>query len=298
MKKIPLLLVLASLAVAFFVCGQPALAQNSAQSKIPFQIKVMPPRPPEAYPEISIEGATPANLYGLSQTFTAPSPSNNSDGSPIWPCFGSNSTNMDCPTIGNPMITFPSGGVAVGVPFYSWSLANCNQTSTSSPACGQTETWYEDDTPATTTDDLTYSIVVTQIQSSVVKYIADSGTVDFGTNSFGGQTPPAVIIVSGDSGFGTMGVATGPNNGNCVADINYPLATDPPPVGVFVIAANKTCVAPISGVVTLTATTEIATPKYTMQTTKAKCLTTPAPCWTVTYTKKYSISQKWNIYLN
>jgi hypothetical protein len=296
MKKIPLLLVLASLAIAFFVCGQPALAQNNSQSKVPFQIKVMPPRPPEAYPEISIETATPANLYGLSQTFTAPSPSNNSDGSPIWPCFGSNSTNPDCPTIGNPMITFPSGGVAVGSPAYSWSLANCNQTTTSSPACGGTETFYEDDTPATTTDDLLYTLTATQIQGSVVKYILDTGTIDFLTNPFGGNSPPAVIVVSGNTGFGTMGI-TGVNNGNCSGDVNYPSASDPN-TSLFVIAANKTCVAPISGLVTLTATTEIATPHYTKQTLASKCLGVGPPCWTVTYTKKFLVSQKWNIFLN
>jgi len=298
MTKFRVFQVLAFLAVvAFLVCGQSALAQNIAQSKPPFQVKLMPPRPPEAYPEITINTATPANLYGTSQTFAATVfPTVNSDGTDIWPCFGSNSTNPDCPTIGNPSITFPSGGAAVGVPEYSWSLASCNQTSTTVPPCGQTETFYEDDTPATTTDDLTYSLTVTQIQGGVAKYIANSGTVDFLTNPFGGASPPARIIIFGDQGFGTMGVS-GTNNGNCVGNFNYPSATDPN-TSVFVIAAGKTCVAPISGLATLTATTEIATPKYTKQTLASKCLGVGPPCWTVTYTKKYLLTQKWNIFLN
>jgi len=90
--------------------------------------------------------------------------------------------------------TVPDGGVVVGGPAYIWQLNNntfsgngygCNaftngttSTGTYNP-CGQTESWYEDDSNDTSaTDELLYSIVVTQ--GSAI--IADSGEVDFGPN--------------------------------------------------------------------------------------------------------------------
>src|SRR5271169_2326758 len=103
----------------------------------------------------------------------------NADHTDLWPCFGSSSTNPDCPTIGNPSITFPSGAVALGAPAYVWQLNNpgsngygCNSdtngtSTTSYLPCGQTETWYEDDT-GDSTDDLIYSIVVTQGTNTLV----------------------------------------------------------------------------------------------------------------------------------
>ena len=92
----------------------------------------------------------PAGLYP-GWAFFAGSPltsatSQNSDGSDLWPCFGGGATaNVDCPTIGNPSQAFPDNGLVVGVPSYSWSLSACKDTSTATGVCGQTETWYEDD---------------------------------------------------------------------------------------------------------------------------------------------------------
>jgi len=291
--------VLACLAiVAFFACGQVALAQD-AQSKIHYHIKIVP-RTPEAKGEAVSDVVPVANLYPLSAVFTATvfPTDTNADLSDIWPCFGDGSGTGDCPFIGNPQINFPAGGAALGVPAYVWSLANCNETTNTQNPCGQTETFYEDDTAATTTADLTYTLEVTQGTGTGTKVIADSGIVDFGTNPFGGSTPPADVVIFGDQGFGDQGVVAGPNNGNCSANFNYPTPSDPAG-SVFVIAAGKTCVAAVSGLATLTATTEIGTPHYTMHTgTYCTSKGAPTPCWTVTYTSVHKLIQKWNIWLD
>jgi len=265
--------------VCCFVCGQAV-----AQEKHHWQIKVVPraanqgPRP---------QATLADNLYGLSQVFVT-TPAGfplNTDGSELWPCFGdTSSANPDCPSIGNPSQVLPTGGVVLGGPQYVWSLAACDGTNNSGAPCGQTETFYEDDTNDTSpNDDLTYLIVATQVQGGKTVTLADSGTVDFGPNPFGGASPAADVIISGDQTFGSDG-APGKNNGNCEADFNYPSPVLP---GVFVIQANKTCVDPIAGPVTLTATTEVATAVFT----------TKGSVTTVKYTKKFSVAQKWTINL-
>jgi len=278
------------LVVAFCAFAQPALAQSSNH----FQVRALPQAPTTGIKPDSNPPPT-ANLYALNQAFVATFfPTSNSDGTDLWPCFGnSTSPNTDCPSIGNPTVTFPTGGVALGVPAYVWSYANCdapNPQTTYTP-CGQTETWYEDDS-GDSADDLIYQIVATQ----GTKIIADSGIVDFvGANPYGGLTPPADVIIYGDQNYGTLG-ATGQNNGNCDANFNYPVASNMES-GItypYVIAANKTCVDPVPGLATLTATTELATPKYT-KTTKG-CPSGESVCYTVKFTKKYSVTQKWNIW--
>jgi hypothetical protein len=257
-----------------------------------------------------IEGATKPdsnppptkNLYGLGQAFvfspfTQSSSPTNSDGTDLWPCFGNTSSaNVDCPTIGNPTQTFPTGAAALGTPAYVWSFSACDASSSSVGPCGQTNTWYEDDT-LDTTDDLIYSITATQVQSGKTVYVADSGIVDFaGVNPFGGASPAADVVIYGDQNFGTLGV-TGKNNGNCSGNFNYPVASNQES-GItypYVIAAGKTCVDPVPGLVTLTATTELGTPTYT-KTTKG-CPNGETSCYTVKFTKKYSVSQKWTIWL-
>ena len=290
--------------VAFFVCGQLASAQENHHH---FQIK--------AVPRTNSDGAihnpevTPAdNLYGLQAAFTQgyPTIGANSDGSDIWPCFGSSSGNPDCPTIGDPSITFPGGAAALGAPSYVWQLKNtsgsgngygCDSdtngtSSTSYLPCGQPETWYEDDTNDST-DELLYSVVVTQ--GSTV--LADSGEVDFGPNTFGGATPPADVIIYGDQNFGTWpGAGSGENTGNCDADFNYPLTSPANPGATYVVQANKTCGDPVAGAATLEAITEVGTPKYTKETKASVCGSVPAPCYTVKWTKKYSVTQKWTIF--
>jgi hypothetical protein len=290
--------------VVFFVFGQPAFAQENH-----FHIKVIPRVNGDHSADKPAVTLT-KNLYGLQAAFTQgyPTIGVNADESDLWPCFGDTATtNSDCPTIGNPSIAFPTGGVVVGTPAYVWDLNNttgsgngygCNAdtngtTATSYLPCGQTATWYEDDT-GDSTDELLYSIVVTQGANTLV----DSGTVDFGPNIYGGLTPPADIIIYGDQNFGTWpGATTGKNNANCTADYNYPLAAAANPGATYIIQANKTCKDPVAGAATLTATTEVAAPIYKKITTAAGCAPVSAPCYTVTYTKKYSLSQKWTIFL-
>jgi len=275
--------------VAFFACSQLAVAQEKPH----YQIKVLP-RMNSDVPQVN--PGPPANLYGLGQAFTAFALDSNS--ADAWPCFGNTaSPSPDCSTI-------QDGGVVVGIPSYVWSFANCdadtNGTSnTKYVPCGQTETWYEDDSGTGNTFDLTYLLTATQVQSGVTKYLVDSGTVDFGPNPFGGATPPSDVIVFGDQNLGDWpGATSGKNNANCTANVNYPTSSDPA-TGLFIIQANKTCVAPLPGLVTFTAVTTVAQPIYTMHSTVAACGATPPPCWTVTYsaTGKKFVSQKWNVWL-
>jgi hypothetical protein len=285
---------------AFFAFGQQASAQNDAQSKIPFHVRVVPRAAANVGPDVMSLTAPVPNLYPLSAGLTASSNPTyvNTDGTDLWVCLGvlpSGEENPDCSTIGNPSIQFPAGGIVVGVPSYTWSLSNCNATSFSSPPCGQLVTFYEDATNDST-DDLLFTIVVTQGTGESTTWIYDSGTIDFGPNQFIGKIPPSSIVyIFGDTGLGNEGVTTGPNNGNCFASANYPSATDPA-TALFTITANKTCSPVAAGLATFTVTTEIATPHYTKHTTVASCGFTTPPCYTVTYTKKYSITQKWNIW--
>jgi hypothetical protein len=294
-------LVLTALAVvAILVCGQLALAEDAPRPHYRIQFV---PRGAEGIISSDNPLAVTKNLYGLTAAFTATDyPTTNSDGTDIWPCFGGGTNvNPDCPSIGNPTIDFPVGGVALGTPAYVWSLANCNATSTSSPVCGETETFYEDDS-GDTTDQLTYTIIATQGTTEIY----NSGTVVFGPNPFGGLSPAADVIIYGPANFGDQGQTGGANNGDCFADFNYPLTAPTFPGATYVVAANKTCGAAVSGLVTITAITELATPTYTKQTTKAACTpvvngkpgtTVGPPCYTVTFAKKFSATQKWQIFL-
>jgi GH18 family chitinase len=78
----------------------------------------------------------------------------NSDGTELWFCAGNTSTpNPDCPTIGNPQVTFPTGGIVLGLPQYTWSLSACDGGTNGSSLggtptyipCGQMGAFYEDD---------------------------------------------------------------------------------------------------------------------------------------------------------
>jgi len=228
------------------------------------------------------------NLYGLSADFAVtPFPfGQNSDGFDRWPCRGRDSTNPDCPTIGNPSVTFPTGGEVLGSSHYVWSFAACdaNQPQSTYTPCGQTETIYEDDTNDAT-DDLIYTLVVTQVQNGKTVQIANSGITDFaGPNPFG-SLPGFSIVIYGDQNFGTLG-QTGKNNGNCAASYNYPVSW-PTITYPYVVAGNKTCVDPVPGLATITATTEIATPTYKVTGSTA----------TVKFAAKYKLAQKWSIWL-
>ncbi len=131
------------------------------------------------------------------------------------------------------------------------------------------------------TDEILWIAEITQ----GANVIAHTGTQDWGPNIYGTATPPADVLFYQDFNFGTLG-RTGKNNGNCVPNFNYP--TSGPPTSFPVItAAGKTCVDPVAGPATITATTEVATATWTCS--KGVCR--------VKYSKKYWVVQKWNINL-
>jgi hypothetical protein len=293
--------------VALLVCGQAIAADNSHH----YTIKIGPRTTQQDNYELPPANPT-ANLYALAQYFGAtPQPfGTNTDGTELWPCVGTYnsasgtaSENPDCPTIGDPSQGFPFGGIVIGLPAYQFPLAACNATSTSAAACGNIETWYEDDT-GDSTDDLTYAVVVTQGANT----IAASGTIDYGPNALGNNGSLGLQVgLFSDWNVGTQGQTGGINNGPCDGPIWYPLPGPTFPGGPYETPSDKTCVAAVAGAVTITATTELAVPTYTKQTKVSSCTPivngeggTPVgpPCWTVKYTKKYSVMQKWTIWLN
>jgi len=250
----------------------------------------------------------------------------------VWPCFGGGSfgtadSNPDCQYIGSSSsaaaVSLPAETV-VGAPAYTWyltaSTANsqpfgCDATTTGdvNHFCAQAINYYEDDS-GDSTDDLLWSIVVTQ----GTNIIYDSGIQDYGTNPYGGLSPAATIVFYEDLNFGLQG-GTGAlsNDGPCFQSYNYPpnnaggLATYGGEVNtfgaVFGITAGKTCVAPTAGPATVTITTELATPTWTPVTKASKCnattgsVNTSSPyCYTVKYAtpvKANVVSQKFPIWL-
>ena len=304
-------LFVASLAiVAFAVCGQLALAENPHH----WHIKVVPAKHSNLM--VHSDGAPPVGLVGIEAALTTTAV--NAYGADYWPCPGGATTvgsvgNTACPYVlagswvtGSPAFTWPlaftlSGGTITGV--------GCDQATTAEATypCGQTETWYEDDTVSAGGWDLTYLLTAKQ----GANYVADSGVVDFGPNPYYSgatdcPTGPCQIIIYGDQGLGTQGVASGTNNGNCDVNFKYPSQTNPfnfGGLGYFVISQNKHCVDPVA---TTGTTTEIAfesitaleTPHYAVD-SSAACLAAGLtnPCYKVTFTSVHSAAQKWNIWL-
>jgi len=248
--------------------------------------------------------SAPQRIWVPFADFAAFSNATNSDGSFLWPCFGSYEpssgtftgvpANADCPTIGDPSVPFPSGGVVLGNADYLWTVADCNATATSSPDCADQESFITDNTQDIT-DDVWVSIVITQTAGTIY----DSGTEVYGPDIFGQTVAdyPLIWIDYNPQNLGTMGLS-GKNNGNCLADYNYPLPTPAFAPPYYIVSANKTCVAATAGKATVTFTVEYATPVYSAPITKAStCLTTPVPCYTVKHTKVYEASSKFYIWL-
>ncbi len=301
---------------AFFFVGQSAQAQQTHHRQFVVSAEVVN--------DSNAHSATapPPDLYGLQATFTQVNPTigPNADGSDLWPCFGYGTAfgpNTDCPTLGNPSIPFPVGGVVVGVPQYVWKLQNntgygygngdgngngCDAlvNGTTGPLgpnykpCGQIATWYEDDTNDTT-DDLLQRIVVTQGD----RIVYDSGTVDYGPAG-PSVTYPVTVILSTDANFGfwpTAGEGTGPNNGNCSGDSGYPLTAAANPGEVYVLKGGSTCREPVPGLATFTTSTVLATPIYTKQTgTACTSKGVASPCYTVEWNRRSEIRQDFNIF--
>jgi len=109
-------------------------------------------------------------------------------------------------------------------------------------------------------------------------------TVDLGPNQSAGQTPPVDQIIYNPAIFGYGpgdGPGTGPNNGNCAPDFNYPLTSPANPGAEYLVAAGKTCVAPVAGWATITVTTALGAPEYT-KVTGPGCTSNgvASPCYT------------------
>jgi hypothetical protein len=99
-----------------------------------------------------------------------------------------------------------SGGLAIGSPFFTWSLVNCDaKTLSDTDACGQLFWVYEDDTNDTS-DDLTFSMVVTQSKNYILVI-----SVNEGPNPFGAE----LVYVYDAVAFGTIGKHKSPGNGWC-----------------------------------------------------------------------------------
>jgi hypothetical protein len=308
---------LASMATAsVLLCGTQALAQESnhrlvreAQNADHNQTNL---------PRLYMARTSPRpDIYGLQATMTQvfPTIGANADGTDIWPCFGYGTaySNVDCPTVGSPAIPMPVGSIVIGVPQFTWMLANnsgygygggdgngigCDAfaNGTTGPSgkkykpCGQLATWYEDDTNDST-DDLLQHIVITQ-QGRV---IYDSGVVDYGPAG-PTVTYPVSVILNTDANFGYWpGSTIGPNNGNCSASSNYPLSTAAF-TGLYVIGAGSTCQRPSTGTAHVHTVTILATPQY-KKGQGAQCAGGASTCYVVSYAKNYEIPQDFDLFL-
>jgi len=278
--------------LAFAACSQIAFARPRAAATPHSQAQ------PATYPA--------PGLYGVTQAFAGspyPNWTNNTNGVELWPCFGQGGGNGDCPSIGNPTIGFD--GIATGDPYVIWSLAACDGTTngTQNPytwdqgetwnayaingfyvPCGQINIFYQDYTNDTS-DDILWRAQVTQ----GLNVIADTGTQDWGPNGFASINGQLIVFYQ-DFNFGTLG-DTGPNNGNCVPDYNYPNTIPPAPSYPVITAGGHTCVDPVAGPATITVETSVATPTWTCK-DKESVVTCK-----VKYTTVYSLKQEWKIYL-
>jgi len=257
----------------------------------------------------------PARLVPLQAVMTQAYPTigANTDGSDLWPCYGRSTPNLDCPTVGNPMVSLPRGALVTGKPAYSWALENgnifgfglgngigcdayVNGTTGLAPAqykpCAQLTTFFEDGT-GDADDDLLQRVIVTQDDN----VIFDSGIVDFGPA--GPIKYPVDVELYYDVNFGFWpGADNGPNNGNCTPDIAYPLAAAAFPGVIYQVAGGSTCQRPVPGKARVHTETTLATPSY-HQVTGPRCTArnVASPCYVVTWARKHHIVQDWEIFL-
>jgi hypothetical protein len=204
--------------VTFALSGQPALAQSSR-----LHLKVVPGH--QIGDRVPLAGFD--DLFLLGSGFGALPPVDGG-GNDEWPCFsGSSDPNAaDCSQIS-------AGGVVIGTPAYTWSLASCNGNTSASPNCGQLFWFYEDDT-GDSTDNLIVSLTVKQ----GTNFILATGNIDLGPNSF---PPGSIVVIYDDTAFGTLG-ETGKNNGFCAG-------------------SKKTCANPLKGIATVNFTTKVGASK-------------------------------------
>ena len=219
MKKCRLSQVLAALAIVVsFVCGQQAVAQ----SRHHLQARLMP-----GTHQAKVGPSGFDELFQLAAGFGA-LPPKDANGFDEWPCFPNpaDSNYPDCSTIAN-------GGVVIGTPAFTWSLAACDASSPSSTNCGQVFWFYEDDT-GDNSDHLFVSVVVKQ----GLNYILNTGDQDLGPNPF---PIGSLVVISDDAAFGTLG-EPGKGNGYC-------------------FGSKKECSDPLRGIATVTVTTKVGPSK-------------------------------------
>jgi hypothetical protein len=291
------------------LCGLASAAELRQRHMLPSSDAQQAPRAALAAGTIE---TPPARIFALQANLTQvfPTINVNADGSDLWPCLGHATGNPDCPVVGNPSRPLPRGGIVVGFPSNIWSLASgpaavngvgcdalTNGTTGAQPAqyrpCAQLDTWFEDNSNDPT-DDLLQRIIVTQGS----RVIYDSGTVDYGPA--GPITYPVRVLLNYDVNFGFWpGAAVGPNNGNCSADVGYPLSAPAYPGTTYVVAAGQTCEQPIAGKAHFFTVTELATPKYTEASGKVCSASGVAsPCFTVTWTRHDEIHQDFDAFFD
>ena len=234
----------------------------------------------------------------------------NADGTDLWPCVNYQGKNPDCPKVGKPSVMLPNYGIVTGFPAYNWPLQNtpgsgnglgCDALMNGTgplgipyKPCAQITTWFEDGTNDST-DDLLWHVRIEQ--GSTVIY--DSGLQDYGPAG-PAVTYPVDVALDADANFGYWpGAALGPNNGDCGADILYPLQSPAYPGRPYQVATNRSCAEPVAGPAKVYTQTILATPSYT-QVTGSACTSrhVPSPCYTASYATKYEIHQDFDILLH
>jgi hypothetical protein len=209
MKKTCFPHIFACLSITLLFLSLRAVAQDNVSH---VRVQIAPPRHSFASPNNTGDGV----LVPLAAGFAA-LPPQDANGDDEWPCQPNNpdaDNDADCSDIA-------AGGLVIGTPAYTWSLAECNADASTSTNCGQVFWTYEDDT-GDNTDDLVVSIVAKQGTA----YLLDTGNINLGVNT---AAVGSIVVLSHDAAFGTLGAA-GKNNGYCAGSnkvCSNPLPTAP-----------------------------------------------------------------------
>jgi hypothetical protein len=171
--------------VAFGAGGRQALAEAPH-----FHLSVIGHVPAQVSPD----PAAPT-IFQLVTNFGTLAPIDGS-GNDEWPCYTGDPINWpDCSSI-------PAGGLVIGVPTYTVSLANCLDPNV---ACIGGEEVVEDDNPSTT-EAFKWALRITQGDSIIL----DTGKLNFGPNM-----PNTIQVIGGNLYVGPGNCATG----TCVAPV-------------------------------------------------------------------------------
>lgn len=197
--------------VAFGVGGQLALAESVANPHV--HAVVIGKRAPVNAGGGSYVDKAASKVHNLFATFNELPPLDSS-GYGEWPCGGGGS-DPDCSSIA-------AGGLVIGFPFYSWSLATCTS---SEYACGELTWMFETDLTGTGSKwPINVSVTVTQGTTDIYT----SGTLSTGLDNPGEYYTEVFAL---PLGFGP---------GDC-------------------FAPSTTCGTPVAGAATIKVTTTIGT---------------------------------------